>query len=644
MADIDISSLSVASAQDALRRGDFTSVELTQAVLDAIAAKDGAIGAYLTVDADGALAGAAEADARRRAGEDRDLLGIPVAMKDIFNVKGQPCTCASRILEGYVAPFDATVVARLRAEGAIPCGRVNMDEFAMGASTEHSAFQVTRNPVAPDRVPGGSSGGSAAAVAGGLALASLGTDTGGSIRQPASFCGCVGLKPSYGRVSRYGVTAFASSLDQVGPIARDVEDAAILLQAIAGADPHDQTCLDRPVPDYRAALPGASVEGLRIGVPKEYFVEGTDPQVMALVRAAIEKAAAAGARVEEISLPHTEYAIAVYYIVATAEASANLARFDGVRYGRREVGPDGSLQSLYDLSRTHGFGPEVKRRILLGTWVLSSGYYDAYYNRALKVRTLVRRDFEAAFAKVDARLDRERPAAGVSVRRVHRPGEPRGPLRRLDSLRPHRGPRPPCRPPDPLPAVRGTPPASHCPCYGGTAQVNYLVNIGLETHVQLKTRTKMFCGCLLSTESEPNTNVCPVCLGLPGALPRANKEAVKLVVMSGLMLGCEIARHAEFARKNYFYPDMSKNYQISQSGAPLCLGGGVEIHEGGVPSGAPKRIRLDHIHLEEDAAKINHYARHSGVDYNRCGTPLMEIVGMPDLASPDEAMEYLART
>ena len=402
MAGIDISSLTVASAQDALRRGDFSSVELTQAVLDAIAAKDGAIGAYLTVDADGALAGAAEADARRRAGESGDLLGIPVAMKDIFNVKGQPCTCASHILEGYVAPFDATVVARLRAAGAIPCGRVNMDEFAMGASTEHSAFKVTHNPVAPDRVPGGSSGGSAAAVAGGIALASLGTDTGGSIRQPASFCGCVGLKPSYGRVSRYGVTAFASSLDQVGPIARDVEDAAILLQAIAGADPHDQTCLDRPVPDYRAALAGASVEGLRIGVPKEYFVEGTDPEVMALVRAAIDKAAAAGARVEEISLPHTEYAIAVYYIVATAEASANLARFDGVRYGRREVGPDGSLQSLYDLSRTNGFGPEVKRRILLGTWVLSSGYYDAYYNRALKVRTLVRRDFDAAFAKVDA--------------------------------------------------------------------------------------------------------------------------------------------------------------------------------------------------------------------------------------------------
>ena len=393
----DISATTVASARDAMRAGLYSSEELIRAVLAAIDEKDGGIGAYLTVDREGAIAAAAEADARRRAGESGDLLGIPVAMKDIFNVKGQPCTCASRILEGYVAPYDATVTARLRAAGAIPCGRVNMDEFAMGASTEHSAFHPTRNPVAPDRVPGGSSGGSAAAVSGGMALCSLGTDTGGSIRQPASFCGCVGLKPSYGRVSRYGVTAFASSLDQVGPITRTVEDAALLLQCIAGADPHDQTCLDRPVPDYAAALRGASTEGLRIGVPREYFAEGSDPEVLSLVRAAIDKAAAAGARVEEVSLPHTEYAIAVYYICATAEASANLARFDGVRYG----GPDGSLASLYDRSRTDGFGPEVKRRILLGTWVLSSGYRDAYYRRALKVRTLVRRDFDAAFAKCD---------------------------------------------------------------------------------------------------------------------------------------------------------------------------------------------------------------------------------------------------
>ena len=402
MAGIDISNLTVAGAAEAMRRGDFTSEELVRGVLAAIGEKDGAIGAYLTVDAEGALAGARAADARRRAGEDGPLLGVPVAMKDIFNVEGQPCTCASRILEGYVAPYDATVVARLKAAGAIPCGRVNMDEFAMGTSTEHSAFKTTRNPAAPDRVPGGSSGGSAAAVAGGTALVSLGTDTGGSIRQPASFCGCVGLKPSYGRVSRYGVTAFASSLDQVGPLARTVEDAATVLGAIAGADPHDQTCLDRPVPDYASALRGASVRGLRIGVPKEYFVEGTDPEVMACVRAAIDRAADAGAQVEEISLPHTDYAIAVYYICATAEASANLARFDGIRYGRRRLGPDGSLQSLYDRSRTEGFGPEVKRRILLGTYVLSSGYYDAYYVRALKARTLVRRDFDEAFSKVDA--------------------------------------------------------------------------------------------------------------------------------------------------------------------------------------------------------------------------------------------------
>ena len=398
---IDIASLTLRAARDAMRRKDISSAELVQAVLDAIAARDAAIGAYLTVDADGALAAARAADERRAAGASDDLLGIPLAIKDIFNVAGQPCTCASRILEGYVAPYDATVIARIKAAGAVPTGRVNMDEFAMGTSTEHSAFQKTRNPVALDRVPGGSSGGSAAAVAGGMALASLATDTGGSIRQPASFCGCVGLKPSYGRVSRYGVTAFASSLDQVGPIAKTVEDAAILLQAISGRDPHDQTTLDAPVPDYAASLEGASLKGLRIGVPKEYFVEGTDPEVMALVRAAIDRCEKAGAAVREISLPHTEYAIAVYYICATAEASANLARFDGVRYGRRRGDAAGGLQAMYDRTRTDGFGKEVKRRIILGTYVLSSGYYDAYYNRALKARTLIRRDFETAFADCD---------------------------------------------------------------------------------------------------------------------------------------------------------------------------------------------------------------------------------------------------
>jgi aspartyl-tRNA(Asn)/glutamyl-tRNA(Gln) amidotransferase subunit A len=398
-----------------MRAKDFSSVELTQAVLNSIKEKDTEVKAYLTVDEEGALAGAKLADERRAAGESGDMLGIPVAMKDIFNVKGQPCTCASKILEGYIAPFDATVTRKLREAGAIPAGRVNMDEFAMGSSTEHSAFQITRNPVALDRVPGGSSGGSAAAVAGGTAIASLGTDTGGSIRSPASYCGCVGLKPSYGRVSRYGVTAFASSLDQVGPIVKTVEDAAILLGAIAGADPHDQTVLDREVPDYRAALAGASLKGLRIGVPKEYFIDGCDPEVMTSVRKAIDMCANAGAEVKEISLPHTEYAIAVYYICATAEASANLARFDGIRYGFRKVGPEATLQSLYDRSRTDGFGKEVKRRIILGTYVLSSGYYDAYYNRALKARTLIRNDFQKAFESCDVIMTPVAPTAAYKL-------------------------------------------------------------------------------------------------------------------------------------------------------------------------------------------------------------------------------------
>ena len=407
---MDISRLTLAAAAEGLRRRDYSSVELTQAVLDAIAAKDGAIGAYLTVDADGAIAQARAADAARAAGQDGALLGVPVAIKDIINVTGQPCTCASKILVGYTAPFDATVTARLRAAGAVFAGRTNMDEFAMGSSNEHSAFHPVQNPVAPGHVPGGSSGGSAAAVSGGMAIAALGTDTGGSIRQPASFCGIVGLKPSYGRVSRYGVTAFASSLDQVGPMTKTVEDAAILLRTLAGADPHDQTALDTPVPDYPAALRGASLKGLRIGLPREYFAEGADPEVLALVRQAAADCEAAGATLVELSLPHTEYAVSVYYIIAPAEASANLARFDGVRYGARDKSAP-SIGELFERTRSAGFGPEVKRRIILGTYVLSSGYYDAYYTRALKVRTLIRRDFEDAFAKCDILLGPTSPTA-----------------------------------------------------------------------------------------------------------------------------------------------------------------------------------------------------------------------------------------
>jgi aspartyl-tRNA(Asn)/glutamyl-tRNA(Gln) amidotransferase subunit A len=410
---MDVSKITMVEAAEGLRTKAFSSVELTQAVLDAIEAKDGELNAYLSVDAAGALRQAEAADAARRNGQSGDLLGVPVAIKDLINVEGQPCTCASKILEGYTSAYDATVSAKLRAAGAVFAGRTNMDEFAMGSSTEGSAFKVTRNPHDRSRVPGGSSGGSAAAVAGGEAVAALGTDTGGSIRQPAAFCGCVGLKPSYGRVSRYGVTAYASSLDQVGPMTKTVEDAAVLLQTLAGVDPRDGTTLDVPVPDCRAALKGG-LKGLRIGLPKEYFIEGTDPEVMACVRRAVEGCAAAGAEVVEVSLPHTEYAIAVYYIVATAEASANLARFDGVRYGHRTDKPE-SVFDLYAKSRAEGFGTEVKRRIILGTYVLSSGYYDAYYGRAQKVRTLIRRDFEAAFGRCDVLMTPVAPTAAYRI-------------------------------------------------------------------------------------------------------------------------------------------------------------------------------------------------------------------------------------
>ncbi len=385
--------LGIAGAQDLVAKGEATAADFVKAIARRVEERNGEVGAYLTFDLEDALK-LAEANPK----------AIPIAIKDLINVKGQPCTCGSKILEGYVSPYDATVVKNLKANGFIPCGRVNMDEFAMGSSTENSALGVTRNPYDLERVPGGSSGGSAAAVGGNLCIAALGTDTGGSIRQPASFCNCVGVKPSYGRVSRYGVTAFASSLDQVGPMTKSVEDAAILLRALAGHDEMDGTTPLDPVPDYRAALEGASMKGVRLGLPKEYFeVEGLDPEVKRMTDEAVAKCEAAGAELIPVSLPHTEYAMAVYYIIAPAEASANLARFDGVRYGHRSKEAK-DVYSLYVKSRAEGFGPEVKRRIIMGTYVLSSGYYDAYYGRAQKVRTLVKRDFDAAFAKVDALL------------------------------------------------------------------------------------------------------------------------------------------------------------------------------------------------------------------------------------------------
>jgi aspartyl-tRNA(Asn)/glutamyl-tRNA(Gln) amidotransferase subunit A len=399
MADLHL--LTIHEAQAMLRKGEISAVELTQVVLDRILAVDNNVRAYISLLPEEALAQAEAADRRRADGDDTPLLGIPLAIKDVICTLGITTTCGSRILENFVPPFDATVVTKLGAAGAVFLGKTNTDEFAMGSSTEHSAFFTTGNPWDLERVPGGSSGGSAAAVAAGEAPGALGSDTGGSIRQPAALCGIVGLKPTYGRVSRYGLVAHGSSLDQIGPLSRDVEDAAILLGCIAGHDRLDSTSLDAPVPDYvREMKMSDGLKGMKVGVPKEYFVEGgVEPGVETAVRAALDVMADLGAELIEISLPHTEYGIPIYYLVATAEASSNLARYDGVRYALRVEASD-MWQTYYD-TRQAGFGPEVKRRIMLGTYALSAGYYDAYYLKAQQARTLLRRDFERAWEQVD---------------------------------------------------------------------------------------------------------------------------------------------------------------------------------------------------------------------------------------------------
>jgi aspartyl-tRNA(Asn)/glutamyl-tRNA(Gln) amidotransferase subunit A len=394
----ELNRLTIAEARTLLRRREISAVELTRACLGQIALVDPKINAFITVCAREANDQAAAADQRLASGDAPDLCGIPIAIKDVYLTKDVRTTCASRILDNFVPPFDATTVARLRDEGSVFVGKANMDEFAMGSSTENSAYGPTRNPHDVERVPGGSSGGSAAAVAADECLAALGTDTGGSIRLPASYCAVVGLKPTYSRVSRYGIIAYASSLDQVGPFTKTVRDTAILLHSLAGLDPRDSTCSAQPVPDYEAALTG-DITGLRIGVPKEFFVEGMDPGVERAVRSALASYEALGARTVEVSLPHTGYAVAAYYLIATAEASANLARFDGMRYGLR-VDADNTID-LYNRTRARGFGAEVKRRIMLGTFALSAGYYDAYYLKAQKVRTLIRRDFTEAFRDCD---------------------------------------------------------------------------------------------------------------------------------------------------------------------------------------------------------------------------------------------------
>ncbi|MGZ5504273.1 MAG: Asp-tRNA(Asn)/Glu-tRNA(Gln) amidotransferase subunit GatA [Chthoniobacterales bacterium] len=389
----DLPALTIAELQPLLRRGEISAREILESLRARINQIDGKIGAYLSLDFEAALREAEKVDVRLPLG------GIPIALKDNINVADQPCTCASRILQNYRAKYDATVVRRLRAAGAIPFGKTNLDEFAMGSSTENSSVRTTMNPWDTSRVAGGSSGGSAAAVAADMAFAALGSDTGGSVRQPASLCGVVGLKPSYGRVSRFGLTAFASSLDQIGPFGKNVREVAILLQALAGHDARDSTCLDAAVPDYSANL-GKEIRGMRIGVVKEHDLAGLDPRVKEVVATAVKQLHSLGAEIVDVSFPLTDYAVAVYYVLATAEASANLARFDGVRYGHRAANPQ-NLLDFYERTRAEGFGAEVKRRVILGTYVLSAGYYDAYYSRAQKIRELIRRDFDRIFAQVD---------------------------------------------------------------------------------------------------------------------------------------------------------------------------------------------------------------------------------------------------
>lgn len=391
--------LSLAEAAERLERREFSSVELTEAVLRHIEATEPKLHCFLTYTPELALADARAADERRSRGETGPLLGIPLAIKDVILVRGVRTTAGSKILENFIAPYDATVIRRLREAGAVFLGKLNCDEFAMGSSTENSAFGPTRNPWNLDRVPGGSSGGSAAAVAAGQCFASLGTDTGGSIRQPAACCGIVGVKPTYGRVSRYGLIAYASSFDQIGPMTRTVRDSALLLETIAGHDAHDATSSAEPVRSYARQL-DQPLAGLRLALPRECFGEGLQNEVRTAVERVVAWFQDQGASVHEISLPHSRYAIPTYYLVATAEASSNLARYDGVRYGLR-VGEEHGLLTMYGRTRARGFGTEVKRRIMLGTYALSAGYYDAYYLKGLKLRTLVRRDFEAAFTDAD---------------------------------------------------------------------------------------------------------------------------------------------------------------------------------------------------------------------------------------------------
>ncbi len=669
--------------------GGASAVEVAQAHLDRIAAVDAEVHAFLHVDIEGALEAARAVDARRAAGEPLGpLAGVPLAMKDVVVTKGLPTTAGSKILEGWRPPYDATITLRIKDAGIVMLGKTNMDEFAMGSSTENSAYGPTHNPWDLTRIPGGSSGGSSAAVAAFEAPLSIGTDTGGSIRQPAAVTGIVGHKPTYGGVSRYGLIAFSSSLDQAGPFARTVLDTALLHEVMGGHDPCDSTSIAAPVPPVvAAARAGANgdLSGVRVGMVRELGGEGYQQGVLDSFAAAVDTLRGLGAEVVEVSCPSFDYALAAYYLIAPSECSSNLARFDAVRYGMR-VGDDGSrsLEEVMSLTRDAGFGPEVKRRIMLGTYALSSGYYEAYYGQAQKVRTLIARDFAAAFERADVLVSPTTPfvafgigervadpmamyvndlctlpasLAGVAghlgaqraVRRAagraagHGAGARRRPvLPRGGGVRVGRDAR-----------ARFDPAAGALGCGCGMNYDEVIANfepvIGLETHVELGTVSKMFCGCSTEFGAEPNTHTCPVCLGLPGALPVANEVAIESTIRIGLALNCSIASWCRFARKNYFYPDMPKNFQTSQYDEPLCVDGYLDVDV----DGKTYRVGIERVHLEEDTGKNTHVgtsgrihgADYSLVDYNRAGIPLVEIVTKPvpgtGAKAPEVAKAYV---
>jgi aspartyl-tRNA(Asn)/glutamyl-tRNA(Gln) amidotransferase subunit A len=650
--------------REAIRAKEVSAREAAQAYLDQINAVDGDIHAYTHVWHDAALTRADAIDEMIARGDDPGpFTGVPIGLKDLICTTEGTTACCSELLKGFQSPYDATVAEKLNNAGAVVLGKLNMDEFAMGSSTENSSVVTTRNPWNLECVPGGSSGGSAAAVSAFECAMAIGSDTGGSIRQPAACCGCVGMKPTYGRVSRYGLVAFASSLDQIGPFTRDVRDCALTLNTICGHDRRDSTSADLEVPDFLASLTGGA-KGIRIGLPKEYYTDALGPETRSKINDAVKVLEENGAEVVEVSLPHTEYAVATYYIICTAEASANLARFDGVRYGNRA--PDvKSPEELYKKTKSAGFGPEVQRRILLGTYVLSSGYYDAYYLKAQKVRTLIKQDFDAAFEQCDVIVTPTAPTPAFKI------GEKSDdPLSMYLSdiytisvnLAGLPGVSLPCgltesglpvglqvfgRPFDEATVLQAAYAyeqnsgldLGHADRHRRSRNVKYEPVIGMEVHVELSTRSKVFCECDNNFHAPPNTNVCPVCLGMPGVLPVLNQRAVEFSVLVGLALNCTISRWSKMDRKNYFYPDLAKNYQISQYDLPLCHDGYLDVHV----NGETKRIGITRAHLEEDTARNTHTigGGESGVDFNRCGVPLLEIVTEPDIRSADEAYAYL---